>query len=161
MSTGRVTTVLAAIALGALGLAACDRAKDLPRNTQTVDGMRIEIGVVQARAIEGHPVEAQAPSAMHGGVAETSGSHHLTVALFDAKTGERITNARIRVGVGDRSYNHAPEKVLEPMRINDTGTYGGFFRMPGSDVWRIHLEIERPGVARSSEADFAYEHPSL
>ena len=150
-----------AVALAVLALVACDRAKSLPSHTQTVDGMRIELGVIPAKDIEGHPVDTQAPGALHGGVADVTGSHHITVALFDEKSGERISNARIRAGVGDRSYNHEPGTLLEPMQVNGTGTYGGFFRMPGSDVWRIHLEIERPGVARKSEAEFAYEHPPL
>jgi len=38
-------------------------------------------------------------------------------------------------------------------------TYGAFFLMQGAGPWRIHLDIKRPGIAHSSEADFAYEHP--
>jgi len=147
----------AIVVLGTLILTACSDSKDLPRNTQTVDGMRIELGVLPAGDVKGHPIDPKDPAAMHGGAAEYSGSHHLVVALFDAKTGERITNARILARVGERSYSH--DTPLEPMEVNGLVTYGGFFRMPGSSTWRIHLVIERPGVAHVSNADFAYEHP--
>ncbi len=66
--------------------------------------------------------------------------------------------ARIRAGAGDRSYNHEPDRWLEPMLIDGTTTYGNFFPMAGGGQWRIHLEIYRPGRARPTAADFAYEH---
>ena len=44
------------------------------------------------------------------------------------------------------------------MEINGAMTYGNFFLMLGAGVWRIHLQILRPGAARPVEADFAYEH---
>ncbi|MGL1549016.1 hypothetical protein ACSTJL_23665, partial [Vibrio parahaemolyticus] len=67
----------------------------------------------------------------HGGTPPYSKSHHLVVALFDAKTGTRITDARIRAGVGNRSYNHEPDKTLEPMEINGAMSYGNFFLLQG------------------------------
>lgn len=131
----------------------------LPRNTQTVDGVTIDIGVVPAELVQGHSIELGDPKALHGGTPKNSSSHHLIVALFDAKSGARITDARIKAGVGNRSYNHEPDTWLEPMQINGTTTYGNFVLMPGEGVWRIHLEVLRAGAQRSIEADFAYEHP--
>jgi hypothetical protein len=144
---------------GALVVAGCSqRNSALPRDTQTVDGMTIYIGVIPAELVQGHSTEPGDPNALHGGTPKNSSSHHLVVALFDAKTGARIGDARIKAGIGDRSYNHEPEKWLEPMQINGTMTYGNFFLTPGSGQWRIHLNIQRPGIAHSSAADFAYEH---
>jgi hypothetical protein len=80
------------------------------------------------------------------------------VALFDAQTGARITDARIRAGVGDRSHNHEPDSSLEPMQIDGMMSYGNFFLLQGAGTWRIHLEILRAGALRPIEADFAYEH---
>jgi hypothetical protein len=103
-------------------------------------------------------VEQWDPNALHLGTPKNSSSHHVVVALFDSKTGVRIADARVKAGVGDRSYDHAPVTLLEPMQINGMSSYGGFFLMQGSGPWRIHLDIQRPGSAHSSEAEFAYEH---
>jgi hypothetical protein len=142
-------------------LAACGNSmSELPRHEQTSGGMTIDIGVLPAELVRGHPTAEGDPGALHGSTPQPySGSHHLVVALFDAGSGARITDARVRAGVGDRAYNHEPEQWLEPMQIEGTLTYGGFFLMQGEGPWRIHLEIFRPGNARPVEANFAYEHP--
>ncbi|HKS56479.1 MAG TPA: hypothetical protein VJS12_14400 [Steroidobacteraceae bacterium] len=147
------TAVLAMIALGA-----CGHDRELPADSQVADGMAIYLGVMPAELIRGHSTALGDPPALHGAAPEAAGSHHVVVALFDAKTGARITDARIRADVGDRSYNHGPAKPLEPMQIAGTTTYGNFFPMQGQDAWRIHLTIERPHVAHVTEADFRYEH---
>ncbi len=155
----RRTVWTVALLVGALVAAGCGpRNASLPRDTQTVDGMTIYVGVIPAELVRGHSIEPSDPKALHGATPKDSSSHHLVVALFDAKTGVWISDARIKAGIGDRSYNHESDKWLEPMQIDGTITYSNFFLMQGEDVWRIHLHIQRPGAARSSEAAFAYEH---
>lgn len=155
----RLRSVLSvAIVVSAIGASGCDQGSQLPRNSQTVDGMTIDLGVMPAELVQGHSTKLGDPKSLHGGTPAYSSSHHIVVALFDASTGERITDARIQAGVGDRSYNHEPGRWLEPMQIAGTTTYGNFFLMQGLGEWRIHLEIHRPGRARPTEADFAYEH---
>lgn len=149
----------AAVLVCVMALAGCGN-RQLPRDTQVVDGMAIYIGVVPAELVKGHPIEPGDSKAMHGGVTRNAGSHHLIVALFDAKSGARISDARIRVSVSDRSNDHQPDTWLEPMRINDTITYGNFFSLSGQREWRIHLEIQRTGIAHTAQADFQYQHAS-
>jgi hypothetical protein len=151
--------VAAAAVSGFLALAACGRDRDLPRNEQTVGGITIELGVIPAEIVQGHSTKVGDPNALHGGAPAHSGSHHIVVALFDAKSGARISDARVRAGVGNRSYNHEPDTWLEPMEIAGTTTYGNFFPMPGAGLWRIHLEIFPAGAKQPVRADFAYEHP--
>jgi hypothetical protein len=141
-------------------LAACGTGDNLPRSTQVVDGITIDIGVMPAGLVQGHSTDPADPLAMHGGTPKGGASHHLVVALFDAKTGIRLSDARVRAAVGHRSYDHAPDKVLEPMQIAGTTTYGGLFQMTDEGLWTIHLEIERPGMNRPVQAEFAYEHPT-
>lgn len=148
------------VVIGLLLVAGCSDNSKLPRNSQTVDGMTIELGVLPAELIQGHVTAPGEPNALHGGTPPNSRSHHIVVALFDAKTGARITDARIRAGVGNRSYNHDPDTLLEPMEVNGTISYGNFFLLQGEGVWRIHLEIARAGAPRPVEADFAYERPA-
>ena len=146
------------VALVLVALAGCDPHHGVPRDVQIVDGMVIYLGVMPAELVRGHATSQGDPNALHGGTPERAGSHHVVVALFDAKSGARITDARIQADVGDRSYNHGPAKPLEPMQIAGTTSYGNFFLMQGEDVWRIHLTIERPNIAHATEANFRYEH---
>lgn len=139
----------------------CNNNADLPRNKQTVDGMTIELGVMPVERVKKeHATAPGDPNAMHGGTPANRGSNHIVVALFDAKTGTRITNAQIQAGVGDRWYNHDPDKSLEPMEISGAMSYGNYFSMQDAGVWRIHLVISRPGIKRPVEADFGYEQVS-
>jgi len=148
---------LIAIGLGLLLLVACG-SNDLPRNTQTVDGITIYIGVIPAELVQGHSTSPGDPKALHGGTPPNRNSHHLVVALFDAKTGARITDAQIRAGVGHRFEKPVPDTVLAPMEINGAMSYGNFFLMQGTGDWKIHLDIRRSDLAHPVEADFSYGH---
>ena len=148
---------LLAVGLAALLIAACGH-RNLPRSVQTVDGMTIYLGVMPAELVQGHSTTLADPQALHGGTPPNRSSHHIVVALFDAKTGARITDAQVRARVAHHSYGDAPDTVLAPMQINDTMSYGNFFLLEGSGAWRIRLEIRRPGVAHPVDAEFGYEH---
>jgi hypothetical protein len=57
---------------------------------------------------------------------EVAGIYHLIVSVFDAKTGKRIENATVSARVGELAL--APQsKMLEPMQIAGTVTFGNFF----------------------------------
>lgn len=150
----KILTVVVFVVL----ISACGDYGDLPRSSQTVDDVTIYLGVVPARLVQGHSTVAGDPQALHGGTPQNRSSHHIVVALFDAKTGARITDARIRAGVGDRSYSGERDSPLEPMQIAGVMSYGNFFLMERAGTWRIHLEILLAGASRSFEADFSYEH---
>jgi hypothetical protein len=159
----RTDVATCALSIGVLAFAArgtgCSSDSELPRSEQTVDGMTVDLAVIPAELVRGHSREPGDPNALHGGTPKNLGSHHIVVALFDAKSGTRITDAKIRARVGNRSFNHEPDTWLEPMQINGTVTYGNFFQMQTPGLWRIHLQIYRSGVSKPSEANFAYEHP--
>ena len=64
---------------------------------QVVDGIAIYFGVLPAEMIRGHP-KAHPESQMHGGI-PTDLRYHLTVAIFDDTSSDRITNADVTVKV--------------------------------------------------------------
>lgn len=72
-------------------ISGCSDDADLPRSTQTVDGMTVELGVVPAVSVKDHATAPPDPNALHGGTPPNSSSHHIVVASFDAKSGARIT----------------------------------------------------------------------
>ncbi|OYZ23670.1 MAG: hypothetical protein B7Y23_09955 [Sulfurovum sp. 16-42-52] len=59
---------------------------------QKVDGMSIYLGVIPAQLTQKY-------SSMHGGVTSNEHSYHIVIALFDSKSGKRITNARVKASV--------------------------------------------------------------
>ncbi|BAU49259.1 hypothetical protein SVA_2711 [Sulfurifustis variabilis] len=119
---------------------------------QVVDGIAIYFGVVPAELVRGHPRE-HPESGMHGGA--PVGESHLMVALFDAKTGNRITDARIAASVtGDAGAKL--EKRLEPMTVAGALTFGNYFYLSGSGPYRIDLQILLPGRSTPVRARFEW-----
>jgi hypothetical protein len=122
--------------------------------TKTVDGLTIYIGAIPAEIVKGHP-ESHTETAMHDGAPSGPHEYHLVVALFDAKTGTRISDATMFARVSSLGLV-GPRKALEPMKIEDTITYGNYFNLPDRGLYTIDLEIKRP-TGRIS-VSFSYEH---
>jgi hypothetical protein len=127
-----------------------------PSDSQTVDGVSIYLGVIPAEMVRGHPAE-HAESTMHGGRPRESDQFHIVIALFDAKTGARITNADVSAIVRETGLAGV-EKKLEPMEIAGTLTYGGYFGMAGRGPFRIVVTIHMPSPARDLKATFEHRH---
>lgn len=132
-------------------LAAATNAEDTTYH-QTVEGFAVYIGIVPAELVRGHPPE-HPEGQMHGGV--RFNESHLTVALFDAKSGKRIQNAEINAHVTDFHGTNVRRK-LEPMLIADRLTYGNYFPMTGAGPYRIELQIQVPGKNRPIMASFTW-----
>lgn len=156
----RQVRIPALLALCGALLSACDGTAEMPRSEQTVSGIAIYLGIVPAEIVQGHAVAPGEPKALHGGTPAGRDSHHVMVALFDAKTGTRITDARVRAGFGRRVREHDPPQDLEPMEINGKMSYGGFFLLRETRGLKVYLEIRRDATSRPVTASFAYDHPT-
>ena len=135
---------------------------DVPANAagdglyQSASGVEAYVGVVPAEITKGHePAQPEVP--MHGGVPRGGHQYHLVAAVFDAKTGERIVNATVTAQVSGLGLAGSM-KALEPMTIAGTLTYGGYFDLPGPDLYTIVLTIKRPGAAQPITLKFTYDH---
>jgi hypothetical protein len=116
---------------------------------QVVDGIAIYFGVLPTEMIRGHP-KAHPESQMHGGI-PTDRRYHLTVAIFEDSSGERITNAKVTVNVVG-SRGNVVRKALEAMTIAGTRSYGNYIMMPGAGPYRIEVQIRRlesPTITRA------------
>ena len=123
---------------------------------QSALGVEAYVGVVPAEITKGHePTQPEGP--MHGGVPRGGHQYHLVAAVFDAKTGERITDATVTAQVSGVGLEGSM-KSLEPMSIAGTITYGGYFDLPGPDLYTIGLTIKRPGAALPITLKFTYDH---
>ena len=123
---------------------------------QSNAGVEAFIGVVRAEITKGH--EPTGPEgAMHDGVPTGGHQYHLIAAVFDAKTGARIADAAVTAQVSGLGLA-GPEKVLDPMTIAGTVTYGAYFDLPGPDLYAIALMIKRPATTRPITLKFTYDH---
>jgi hypothetical protein len=119
---------------------------------QVVDGVAIYFGILPGELVRGHP-PGHPESGMHGGV--PVGDNHLTIALFNDKTGVRITRAKVSATITGPDRFKLTKK-LEPMTIAGSATYGNYFSMPGPGPYRIVLHIQAPDARQGIEAVFAW-----
>ena len=140
-----------ALAVAASGLAPPAHSADFQRE-QRVGPMTVYLGVLPSELISLTLKEGE-----HGGVPRGRGWHHVLIALFDTKTGQRITDAEATARVEDLARLHSAEKSLEAMMIAGTVTFGNFFLMPGRDPYSIHVKIDAHGYGKF-EATFHYRH---
>jgi hypothetical protein len=121
---------------------------------KTVDGLSIYVGVLPAEMLLGHP-KGHHEREMHGGVPAGINRYHVVVALFDAASGKRITDAQVKIG-GASIGMAASRKKAEPMLINNVTTYGAYITLPGPGPYKIQVEIRRPGAGNAVEVEFDY-----
>ncbi|MDQ9172202.1 hypothetical protein Q8A64_17460 [Oxalobacteraceae bacterium R-40] len=72
----------------------------------------------------------------------SKGAHHLVVALYDAKTSQRINDAAVTATITPLGLT--PEsKTLELMKVDDAISYENYFNMPAGDTpYRIDLSVK-------------------
>ncbi len=124
--------------------------------SRTVDGLTLYLGVMPSEIVGEHsPSHAEAQ--MHGGK-RGKGIQHIVVAVYNAKTNERVTHATVRASVRDPGID-VEEKVLEPMRIAGTLTYGNYFVINPGTRYVITIFVQRHGQYQPMNAQFNYERP--
>ena len=152
-----IALILAGVLIGAeFGVSSIAAA--IPQNTSqsaTTHGVTVYYGVVPAEIARGI-ARTHGETNLHGTERATPIGYHLIVALFNAVTGQRISNATVTASMARPGPQSSP-KLLEPMKIADTTTYGNFFELPEHGIYRIHLNITRKGSARPVTVDFLYD----
>lgn len=146
-------TVLAAILVGVTA----PRAQPISSNdTSTASGLTAYLGVMPAEIVKGHPA-THPEGAMHGGAPGGAHEYHVVVAIFDAASGARVSDATVMAKVSGLGLSGS-EKALEPMAIANTITYGGFFQLPGADLYTVRVTVKRPGSQAPVVMEFRYDH---
>ena len=119
--------------------------------SKTAGGVTVYLGVVPAEIVKGLPASSSTEGPMHGRIPKGPHEYHIVTAVFDAATGSRISDAAVTAEVSGN------KRKLEPMQISGTTTYGGFFDLPGFDIYTVKLEVEH-GVAGPAILQFKYDH---
>lgn len=84
---------------------------------------------------------------LHGGRPPGGGKvNHLVVALFDAKTGNRISDAVVRAQLTEAGVVDAPPRYLVPMRVNDLPSYGQMFGMVYAGPYHFRILVKLTGA---------------
>jgi len=126
-------------------------ASEFTRSVLTVDGLTVYLGVIPAEVLQGHP-------AMHGPTPSGVHRYHVVAAIFDTTSGARITDAIVMARVSGLGLS-GTEKALEHMNVADAVTFGGFFDLPGADLYAVRITVRRPGSREPPRAfDFKYDH---
>jgi hypothetical protein len=153
-----IATVLGALCVGALPLVWSDvAAAQDAQLSKTAGGMTVYVGVVPAEIVKGLGAAGHEQGPMHGGVPKGAHQYHLVAAVFDAAGGARVADAVVNAQISGIGLS-GEKKKLEPMQIANTTSYGGFFDLPGRDLYTIRLTIERPGQPRPVDMEFKYDH---
>ena len=119
-------------------------------------GVTVYLGVVPAEIVKGLPATGTREQPMHGGVPKGPHEYHVVAAVFDAASGARISDAGVTAQISGIGLSGS-KKQLEPMQIAGTTTYGGFFDLPGYDLYTVKLTVERSG-ASPVVLEFNYDH---
>jgi hypothetical protein len=122
-----------------------------------VGGLDVFYGLVPAKMLTGHPAD-HVEREMHRGSSRRSGQYHLIVSLFDVETSRRVESAQVSARVSEPGLG-PQRKLLEPMQIAGTVTYGNFFSMPGPGPYQIEVEVRRHGDSTPVQAVFVYRNP--
>ena len=92
---------------------------------------------------------------MHGGVPDGAGYYHLSVSLRDATSKAPVGDARVRARVTQLGMSTVTRE-LEPIVINGSPSYGGYFRLHWKSTYRIAVDVRRPGAKSPVEAKFEH-----
>ncbi len=155
MTTMLPRAVIAAMLL--VALASVEPPAADAQQYRVAGGLAVYLGVLPAQALRGHTPGELPDPAPHGRALRGVHQYHLTAAVFDEKTGERISDAQVAATIAGLGL--AGSRIeLKSMQIAGTVTYGGYFNLPGEDRYTIKIEIRRPNQPAAIRADFVYEH---
>ena len=125
--------------------------------SKTAGGVTVYLGVVPAEIVKGLPASGSAERPMHGRTPKGPHEYHIVAAVFDAASGARVSDAVVTADVSGLGLA-GNKKKLEPMQIAGTTTYGGFFDLPGFDIYTVKLTVERGGTG-PAVLQFKYDQP--
>ncbi|MGE5168828.1 MAG: c-type cytochrome [Rudaea sp.] len=122
-----------------------------------VEGTDIYFGIVSANSLHRDQKPAGVESKMHGGIPSGSDYYHVAISLFDSTTHAPIVDAQVDARVSSAMGGGTQRKPLELMVLNQTVSYGNYFRMPGKQPYTIDVLIRAAGAARPIETRFDFQ----
>jgi hypothetical protein len=146
-----------ALAIAASLLGSCGPAP-AQGQSQVIDGLRLDYGLAAGQDAASH-LPAHPESSMPAGARGAEHSYHVVLAVFEARSGRRITDAEVGVSLG-RAHGHG--SVILPMELMDVPgeeTYGRFVTMPEPGRYRLEFRVRPRGQQQSVRARFELQRP--
>jgi hypothetical protein len=122
---------------------------------QRVMDLDVYYGVLPAE-VAGKHLANHEERTMHGGAPTSRNEYHLVVALFNTN-GKRITDANVTATVGEFGMA-GTRKTLEPMRIDNTTTFGNYFVLHAGRIYRIAIEVRRLGKQKAETIEALFDY---
>jgi cytochrome c5 len=127
-------------------------------NHHAVGGVDVYFGITSAEALRAQHPGNDVESRMHGSIPRGSGYYHVTISLFDRRTRAPIADADVEATVVGTA-TRGEIKMLEPMVLNDTVSFGNYLRLPQrKDPYTIAVAIRLPGEPRPVQTKFTFQH---
>ncbi len=145
----KTVIVTSVIIIGVVAIFAA-LARPLNEYEKSADGLTAYLGVSPAATVKGRQT-------MHGGTSSGPHEYHINAAIFDTTNTTRVSDATVTVKVLGMGLL-GQEARLEAMNAANATTHGGFFYLPGVDIYAIRLTIQRPGFQQPVIFDFNYDH---
>ena len=114
-------------------------------NHKKVSGVDFYLGVTAAAIA---PVGQPGPKAV--------GYYYVNVTLHEAASGAFIKDARVEARAAN-PVTGGETKKLELVAMNDTASYGNYFRMEGREPYTITVRVRRGSDPRPLEAKFEFK----
>lgn len=150
------TSILATVMMLLPGVPALAQDTVDTSGTTITNGVLIYYAVLPAGLIRAY--SANSPERrMHGGVPDGKHVHHLLVALFDAVTNERITDAAVTARITETGLG-SETLTLEPFDAGGDITFGNYFEFGRAVPYRVEIDIVRPGGMAPITTQFEYRH---
>lgn len=134
-----------------------------PQNAfeQSTESYRAYLGVTPASRLREAPELIDMDKRLHADLLRQRNMQHITIAVFDKRTNERVTDVTLigRVRHARWRHPHWIERPLERMRVGGVTTFGNFFRMAEPGEYRIVARIYRTEADAPEIAEFTYELP--
>jgi hypothetical protein len=115
----------------------------------------VYFGIMPAELAQSRLAAHPTPAPAHDAPPFLADTHHVIVAVFDARSGERVTDATVQAR-HEPGRGVATEKSLVPMPLGDALSYGNTFVVPDGTNHRFVLSI-RQG-ARDARVEFTYDN---
>lgn len=151
MSRIGLAGVLGILLAGFLILVPTTALSDHLGRSQVVGGMTVHLGLMPVGAIRGDPNAY--PAHDRSKLPTGANMYHVMLALFDNKTGERITDAAITASVAPLAFPGA-RKPLDPTFVDGKITYCNYFRISPKDTYVVKADIRLPVSTTTQRAEF-------
>lgn len=87
---------------------------------------------------------------------KSRGYYYVNISLHDAGSKAFIKDAQVEARAAN-PVTGGETKKLELVKLNDTASYGNYFRMEGPEPYTITVRARRPGEAKPIEAQFEFK----